>query len=64
MEPTVIPPTYCSCISRFTVEPGMLFEFCGIGGKRMMCQIIRDDYILSDIKWRKPSRQTMQFTMT
>lgn len=41
MEPKVIPPTHCSCISGFTVDPCMLPEFCGIRGKIMMCQIIR-----------------------
>lgn len=63
MEPTVIPPTHCSCISRFAIKPGMLLEFCGTEGKRMMCQIVRD-FNLSYIKWRKLSRQIMQFILT
>lgn len=62
MEPTVIPPTHCSCISRFTMEPGMLLDFSRIGGKRMMCQIIRD-FNLSYIKRRKLSRQIMRFRL-
>lgn len=63
IELTGTPPSHCSHISRFTMEPGMLLEFCEIGRKRMRCQIIRD-FNLSYIKWRKLSRQITLFILT